>query len=142
MAKRFVEEAAQMELAKDEEAVKVLQKFFDELKGVNAEFGYRSAMEIFRFICQAKGNDDTTKKLTKDEILDAAIMQKLLPKLHGSRKKLVPILANLWDLCDTGIGIELAENVPPKTKYPLTADKLLRMYRGAIDNGFTSFAEA
>lgn len=142
MAKRFVEEAAQMELAKDEEAVMVLQKFFDELKGVNAEFGYRSAMEIFRFICQAKGNDDTTIKMTTDEILDAAIMQKLLPKLHGSRKKLVPILANLWDLCDAGIGIELAESVPPQTKYPLTADKLLRMYRGAIDNGFTSFAEA
>ncbi len=142
MAKSFVKVATQMELAKNEEAVKVLQKFFDELKGVNAEFGYRSAMEIFRFICQANGNDDTTKKMTTDEILDAAILQKLLPKLHGSRKKLVPILANLWDLCDAGIDIEQADTVPSQTKFPLTADKLLRMYRGAIYNGFTSFAEA
>lgn len=142
MAKSFVEIATHMEMAKDEEAVTTLQLFFDELKKVNAEFGYRSATEIFRFICQAKGNDDTAEKMTANEILDAAIMQKLLPKLHGSRKKLVPILTNLWLLCDTGIGIELADSVPLHTKYPLTADKLLRMYRGAINNGFTSFAEA
>ena len=45
-------------------------------------------------------------------------------------------------MCETGIGLELAEGVPEQTKYPLTADKLLRMYRGALDNGFTSFAEA
>ena len=58
------------------------------------------------------------------------------------RKKLVPVLSTLWEMCGTGIGIELANEVPEQTKYPLTADKLLRMYRGAIDNGFTSFAEA
>jgi len=57
-------------------------------------------------------------------------------------KKLVPVLSTLWEMCGTGIGIELANEVPEQTKYPLTADKLLRMYRGAIDNGFTSFAEA
>ena len=34
------------------------------------------------------------------------------------------------------------ENVPASTKYPLSADKILRMYYGATDNGFTSFAEA
>lgn len=26
--------------------------------------------------------------------------------------------------------------------YPLSLEKIARMYRGAIDNGFTSFAEA
>ena len=32
--------------------------------------------------------------------------------------------------------------VPKDAKYPLTADKIVRMYKYAIDNGFTSFAEA
>ena len=76
-------------------------------KGVNAEFGYRSATEIFRFICQAKSNDDAAPKLTDAEILDAAIVQKLLPKLHGSRKKLEPVLERLWKLCFTGSGKDL-----------------------------------
>ena len=142
MGADFVEKANITEFNTDISMTATLQLYFKELKKINAEFGYRTITEIFRFMCQAKDNDDTEQKLTDDEIMDAAIVQKLLPKLHGSRKKLVPVLTTLWDMCDAGIGIELAEKVPEQTKYPLTADKLLRMYRGAIDNGFTSFAEA
>ena len=144
MGADFVAKACKKDLAQDDEAVKMLQKFFDELKNVNAEFGYRSATEIFRFICQAKANDDTDKKMTDEEILDAAIVQKLLPKLHGSRKKLEPVLAQLWKLCFTGAGKDLniaKENVE-KAQYKESADKIRRMYESATANGFTSFAEA
>lgn len=144
MGADFVAKACKKDLAQDSEAVEMLQKFFDELKNVNAEFGYRSATEIFRFICQAKANDDTDKKMTDEEILDAAIVQKLLPKLHGSRKKLEPVLAQLWKLCFTGAGKDLniaKENVE-KAQYKESADKIRRMYESATANGFTSFAEA
>lgn len=144
MGADFVAKACKKDLAQDDEAVKMLQKFFDELKNVNAEFGYRSATEIFRFICQAKANDDTGEKMTDEEILDAAIVQKLLPKLHGSRKKLEPVLAQLWKLCFTGAGKDLniaKENVE-KAQYKESADKIRRMYESATANGFTSFAEA
>lgn len=107
MGADFVEKACRKDLEKDEKAISTLQGFFNELKGVNAEFGYRSATEIFRFICQAKSNDDATPKMTDEEILDAAIVQKLLPKLHGSRKKLEPVLGRLWKLCFTGAGKDL-----------------------------------
>ena len=144
MGASFVQIASSKELAKDTDAVSTLQNFFNELKGVNAEFGYRSASEIFRFICQAKGNDDATPKLTDAEILDAAIVQKLLPKLHGSRKKLEPVLSQLWKLCFTGAGKDLnisKENVE-KAEFKESADKIRRMYESAAANGFTSFAEA
>lgn len=144
MGANFVQIASSKELAKNTEAVSTLQKFFNELKGVNAEFGYRSATEIFRFICQAKGNDDATPKLTDAEILDAAIVQKLLPKLHGSRKKLEPVLSQLWKLCFTGAGKDLnisKENIE-KAEFKESADKIRRMYESATANGFTSFAEA
>ena len=105
--------------------------------------------ELISTLMSSRGNDKVCIALAKEQghfnenkSVDAAIVQKLLPKLHGSRKKLVPVLTTLWDMCETGIGLELAEGVPEQTKYPLTADKLLRMYRGALDNGFTSFAEA
>lgn len=144
MGANFVQIASSKELAKNTEAVSTLQNFFNELKGVNAEFGYRSATEIFRFICQAKSNDDATPKLTDAEILDAAIVQKLLPKLHGSRKKLEPVLSQLWKLCFTGAGKDLniaKENVE-KAEFKESADKIRRMYESATANGFTSFAEA
>ena len=144
MGADFVAKACMKDLAHDDEAVKMLQQFFDELKNVNAEFGYRSATEIFRFICQAKANDDTDKKMKDEEILDAAIVQKLLPKLHGSRKKLEPVLAQLWKLCFIGAGKDLniaKENVE-KAQYKESADKIRRMYESATANGFTSFAEA
>ena len=122
-----------------------LKAFFTELKSVNAEFGYRSATEIFRFISQAHKNDDTAEKMSKEEVLDAAILQKLLPKLHGSRKKLEPALKGLWKLCfDPSIKdtMQIARENIDKAIYKESADKIFRMYESAYANGFTSFAEA
>ena len=112
---------------------------------MNAEFGYRSATEIFRFISQAHKNDDTAEKMNKEEVLDAAILQKLLPKLHGSRKKLEPALKGLWKLCfDPSIKdtMQIARENIDKAIYKESADKIFRMYESAYANGFTSFAEA
>ena len=144
MGADFVEKACRKDLEKDDKAITTLQSFFNELKGVNAEFGYRSATEIFRFICQAKSNDDATPKMTDAEILDAAIVQKLLPKLHGSRKKLEPVLGRLWKLCFTGAGkdLNIAQEHVEKAQFKESADKIRRMYESATANGFTSFAEA
>ena len=141
MGANFVNLANVKDLDKDDEAVKTLQNFFKELKKVNAEFGYRTATEIFRYIAQAKKNDDTEDKLTSYDILDAAIIQKLLPKLHGSRKKLEPVLAQLWKLCFTE-EVHIARENVDKAIYKESADKILRMYEAANTNGFTSFAEA
>lgn len=144
MAASFVEIASKNNLDKDSNAIETLKRFFEELKNVNAEFGYRSATEIFRFICQAKNNDDTANKIKDNEILDAAIVQKLLPKLHGSRKKLEPVLKQLWRLCFDGAdsdGQISSDNID-KAKFKESADKIWRMYESASANGFTSFAEA
>jgi len=144
MSASFVDIASKNDLEKDAAAVVTLKKFFQELKNVNAEFGYRSATEIFRFICQAKHNDNTATRITDNEILDAAIVQKLLPKLHGSRKKLDPVLKQLWRLCFDGAESELpiTDENAKKAKFKESADKIWRMYESAIANGFTSFAEA
>ena len=127
-----------------------LISFFEQLKKAGAEFGYRSANEIIRLINQITVIDDD---LNNDEKLDIAIMQKLLPKLHGSRRKLTPILITLGGFCidkekikdieKEVFGVEdfdfdSNENV----KYPLSLEKISRMYKGAVDNGFASYAEA
>ena len=142
MGESFVEKSRKAEITPDSDIRKTLVSFFNELKSVNAEFGYRSATEIYKYIDVARTNDDSTANIDENAILDSAIVQKLLPKLHGSRKKLVPVLKTLWSFCNTGNALDDATSVPDLTKYPLTADKVLRMYRSALDNGFTSFSEA
>ena len=77
--------------------------FFSELQPVGAEFGYRSASEIMQLATKLKILEP---KIKSNESLDIAIMQKLLPKLHGSRSKLVKILVALAGLCIEGITIE------------------------------------
>jgi 5-methylcytosine-specific restriction protein B len=131
----------------DHPAIKeTLQSFFKDLKTVNAEFGYRSATEIYRFISQAMKCDDTNQKMTIDEIIDCAIVQKLLPKLHGSRKKLDATLNALWKECFKDEAskqtLPILKEYVGKAALPLTADKIQRMYEAAMANGFTSFSEA
>jgi len=132
----FVRIASQNSAKVSKDANDVLKKFFKPLKNVNAEFGYRTATEIGRFISLAE-------TLSSNERVDSAIVQKLLPKLHGSRKKIVPVLKALWEICGNKIDLEIAKTEDANgAEYPLSSDKILRMYQSAIDNGFTSFAEA
>lgn len=122
-----------------------LVSFFRGLKKAGAEFGYRTAAEIQRF---AAVTEALETNWTTEQILDVVIMQKLLPKLHGSRKKLVPVLETLIKLCvDKEAKAEdfyQYKEGEDKTMvlYPIALEKLQRMYRGLLDNGFSSYAEA
>lgn len=146
MGTSFVSIAESKDLADDKEIKETLTSFFKDLKSVNSEFGYRSATEIYRFAHHAQKNDDTEAKMTLAEIVDCAIVQKLLPKLHGSRKKLDKTLNTLWRECFEGDAQKETTGISPdqvdKAKYKLTADKIQRMYEAAMANGFTSFSEA
>ncbi len=149
MAKSFLDMTANKSFAtRDIDVINVaLVQFFGELKKIGAEFGYRSATEILRLIHQLTILDGN---LTTNQKIDIAIMQKLLPKLHGSRRKLCPVLETLGIFCissDAKIIKDVFENGDFDFKgsdviYPLSLEKITRMYRGAIDNGFASFAEA
>ena len=138
MAEDFVNKAkSQIQIDNNDEKT-VLLSFFTELKKVNAEFGYRTVNEISRYLHFADGD------LEDDSAIDTAILQKLLPKLHGSRKKLVPVLTSLWQLClNDGVTKEIdTEFNATDFKYPESAEKIQRMYNAVVDNGFTSYAEA
>lgn len=122
-------------------------QIFDVLKTLGAEFGYRSASEIGRLI-HSLGNLGVAERNDK---IDIAIMQKMLPKLHGSRTKLHPVLEKLGKICLTD-GDKwkdyLEVNAPTEfkeddnVKYKLSFEKIVRMYKNASANGFASYAEA
>jgi 5-methylcytosine-specific restriction protein B len=163
MGESFLEEAQKKTISKI--AVKegeeyVLNNFFTELQKVGSEFGYRSATEIELLITKL-GNegfvDDEGQPLNDDTKIDIAIMQKLLPKLHGSRNKLTKVLPILGGFCltnnskikedyfDKFVSNNLTEEelkADKNIKFKISFDKICRMYKNAVENGFASYAEA
>lgn len=149
MSESFLSIAHTDTIVKNDNLAKELVSFFKHLQPVGAEFGYRSASEIMQLVTKLKMLDKT---ITDNSCLDIAIMQKLLPKLHGSRSKLVKILIALSGLCIGGIATEEFEKKFDdyykndfeglSIKYPISFEKIIRMYKNVLANGFTSYAEA
>ncbi len=151
--------------------------FFNLLREHNAEFGYRTGYEAARFIYfykQLGGYSDENNDWF-DDAMDAVIVQKFLPKLHGSRSKLEGLLwALVWacgaeriesdgrDFPTQLLEVSLAENEskyspdivwatlkaknagdPAKAaRYPLSFDKVMRMWRKLVRDQFVNFSEA
>ena len=141
----------------------ILNKFFEELQIVGSEFGYRSATEIELLITKLGINGLIIKdgeSMENNTKIDIAIMQKLLPKLHGSRKKLVGPLETLAGFCLVRINgsqpddqnktktlyqqfiSEKRDSAKWEIKYSISFEKIERMLKNVIENGFTSYAEA
>jgi energy-coupling factor transporter ATP-binding protein EcfA2 len=147
-----------------------LMRVFHILEACGSEFGFRVAKEISTFVA-------IHKELSKGDwvirhALDAQIIQKILPKLHGTRNQIEPILWGLGNLChtprveatDTDLVLQrcleavrleddsldpLAADAEGNARYPveeayfpLSFEKIVRMLRSVQSNGFTSFAEA
>jgi hypothetical protein len=154
MSESFMAMALQETDKNLKESQKDLLLFFTELKKSGAEFGYRTASEIGRLMYMLKELGESG-----DNLLDIAIMQKLLPKLHGSRNKLTKVLPILGGFClDVKVKDKIKEDYLDKfvsnsltesdlksdsnIKYKISFEKICRMYKNAIENGFASYAEA
>lgn len=142
MAQHFLKLASENQIELNDVYTRAFVKFFNELKKIGAEFGYRTAFEMLLLIKKL----NIIGVFTPEDSLDIAIMQKLLPKLHGSRGKISKVLDALILLClknETTFSISKSEEVKPEyILYPISFEKLIRMYKNVLDNGFTSYAEA
>jgi hypothetical protein len=152
-------------------------RFFELLREHNAEFGYRTAYEAARFVHFYKvlGGYSDEDTAWFQGAMDAVIVQKFLPKLHGSRSKMEGLLWALAWACgperterygkgfaaqvkEAGRAEDEAKYAPDRAwellqvknvdnpalagYYPLSFDKIMRMYRKLVRDQFVSFAEA
>jgi 5-methylcytosine-specific restriction protein B len=148
--------------------------FFEALRDHGAEFGYRVALESTRLVhflrtlgdgkCWIDGEGDAAtghwsdadegQRDWLDHALDAVVVQKMLPKLHGSKAKMGRLLKQLFNLAASphagetrtlaglrDLGEPTFAHPEGFPRYPLTADKVVRMWRHLEANGFTSFPE-
>lgn len=84
-----------------EQTIKVLDGCYDLLSPVGFAFGYRASKEVFSYIVVwvasslANGVDKATVLQNWPTGLDKAVIQKILPKLHGNRRALGDSLSAL-----------------------------------------------
>ena len=120
-----------------EQLVAELQEVHTLLAESGHEFGFRVMAESLRFaaIYSGMGRDDL------NEILDLIAMEKLLPRLHGSRRRLEPVLRSLINWAGVDSAEPAGEAAAPPLRLPRTAAKLERMLASLEANQFVSFTE-
>ena len=108
--------------------VSTLREVHTTLARANQEFGHRTLYEILRFCAFFATTGDTDA----DTALDLAMMQKVLPKVHGSRRRVEPVLTELE---------AVAKGTGPTPQLPVTHQKIGRMLESVRANQFVSFSE-
>jgi len=79
--------------------------------------------------------------------MDVQILQKILPKLHGTRAKLEDPLAKLFVLCHGAHDaahdelLAKARAYDQKARFPRSSQKIARMMRQLSLQGYASFIE-
>jgi len=96
------------------------------LKEYNMHFGYRVINEISRFINICKSE---VQKFDFNTAMDIQIVQKILPKFHGTRAKLEEPLNKLLLFCKEG------------NRFPHSAKKISQMLEQLSIQGYASFIE-
>ena len=136
---------------------------FQVLDRAGLQFGFRTAREMIRyFVVNRQLHGEGWNPVLA---LDAQLVQRLLPRLNGDSAKLRPPLLALLAFCakwsdfakapDVAAMHALAEDLGKLEHeavvkacgevagyYPLTADKLARMFKRLAEQGFTTAIEA
>lgn len=75
---------------------------FGIMQSRHQEFAFRSMAEMLRFLAVDYELTADKPKWDWAAAMDAQIIQKILPKLHGSKRKIGPLLAALATYCEAG----------------------------------------
>lgn len=119
-----------------------LSGFHEVLEEVGFEFGLRVVHEAGRFASLLYAVDPDAGY---DQLLDRVVMQKLLPRLHGSRRRLETALSRMASICYQGlpgsVNFDPLDEDLQDAKFPVSFDKLRRMTRRLRADHFVSFSE-
>jgi 5-methylcytosine-specific restriction protein B len=80
------------------------------------EFAFRSMAEILRFLAVNYELKPADQNWNWKDAMDAQILQKVLPKLHGSKRKIASLLAGLAKYCEQGIRADAEALLLDETK--------------------------
>lgn len=128
-----------------------LLALFGIMQAGRFEFAYRTAKEVMNYmsVCRHLSEDKNewdTASWKSD--LDDQILQKILPKLHGSIGRVGPLLASLADYCHQGKAVDEAKVLkmileldPDDAEFKKSFTKLQSMILTLLDEQFVSFIQ-
>ncbi|AEM78914.1 MrcB family domain-containing protein [Thermoanaerobacter wiegelii] len=128
-----------------DDVILVLKKINDVLREGNLHFGYRVRDEISFYMIYNELNG----LMDFDEALDLEILQKILPRIHGSSISIKKILIELFKICsgnyeakyeyeDMDVSDKMLKDMD-NCVYPRSAEKIIYMVRRYEEDGFTSY---
>ena len=80
----------------------IISDLFSLMKQRHQEFAFRSMAEIIRFLAVDYELAPKSEPWSWEVAMDSQILQKILPKLHGSKRKIGSLLAALAKYCQVG----------------------------------------
>ncbi len=120
-----------------------LTRFNEILQGSGFEFGYRTINEILSFMYVAWKYEGAKDEFNNwKRYFDAQILQKILPKLHGSQLILGGTLDELLAHCLGSESINETpkiEDITDKSPYPESSKKLIQMKNTLEKQRYVSF---
>ncbi|WP_228378981.1 MrcB family domain-containing protein [Thermoanaerobacter thermohydrosulfuricus] len=128
-----------------DDVILVLKKINDVLREGNLHFGYRVRDEISFYMIYNELNG----LMDFDEAMDLEILQKILPRIHGSSISMKKILVELFKICsgnyeakyeyeDMDVSDKMLKDMD-NCVYPRSAEKIIYMVRRYEEDGFTSY---
>lgn len=132
-----------------------LEGFFELLHEVRLEFAFRTIAEIMRYLHVDFEFAADKAQWRWQDCMDAQVLQKVLPKLHGSRRRLEAILVALATYCekrsleasrkyllrDAELTSFPSSNLLGDVTFPLSRSKLLEMIVAIRRDQFVSFIQ-
>jgi 5-methylcytosine-specific restriction protein B len=126
-----------------------ISAIFAVMEKYRLEFAFRSMSEILRFLAVDYELTVDKKQWDWKAAMDAQILQKILPKLHGSKKRIERLLLDLALFCDTGSAPaeetpytrkpKPAKNTADTVKFRESYEKLATMIESVRRDQFVSF---
>jgi 5-methylcytosine-specific restriction protein B len=91
---------------------KSIRVVFEIMEAERMEFGYRTMNEILRYHRVDFALSGKAEEWNWLNVFDAQLLQKILPKIHGSKRRLEALLVRLARYCETGSAPKKEDSTP------------------------------
>jgi len=129
--------------AKRTEIERAISQLFEIMEKEKQEFGFRTINEVLRYLSLDLELGGYGSEWQWQDAFDAQIIQKILPKLYGSRRKLESLLSALHQFCLRGKNTDKIEpsnsDSVEKPVFPLSYNKIAEMICTLRRDQFVSF---
>lgn len=129
---------------------KAIKDAFKIMAHARMEFGFRTIKEILAYHAANYALTEKKDEWKWQDVFDQQLLQKIMPKLHGSKRRIESLLLSLARFCETGEVPAAASDIPENLKsnpvkpiaesvYRMSYAKLVEMIDAVRRDQFVSY---